>query len=257
MNSLKLFSLKGKKAIVTGGERGLGLEMCKALAGAGADIAMTYILSDTGAHATAATIAKEAKVQCKAYKAEMRSNDQVNAAMDQIYTEFGKVDILVANAGVVIGGPTKTFTMDDWKHIFEVNVQGTFSCVQAVGSRMLEQGQGSIILMSSAAGSVATRPQPQCAYGASKGAITTMTKCLASEWATRGVRVNSINPGYMMTEMVKEAGPEMFRQWEAYTPMGRLGNPDELNGAVVFLASDASSYMTGAQLFIDGGYTCV
>ncbi|CAO3594316.1 unnamed protein product [Absidia cylindrospora] len=259
MSSLKMFSLEGKKAIVTGGGRGLGLEMCKALAGAGADIAMMYVSSDK-THDTAAAVAKEFNVQCKAYKADMGNDEQVNSALDQIYKDFGKIDILVANAGIAIEGPAETFDMNDWKRIFDVNVHGVFSCVKSAGARMLEQGKGSIILISSMSGLIANRPQPHCGYNASKGAVTMMTKCLAQEWATRGVRVNSINPGYMMTEMLKDvagANPALLSKWEEYTPMGRLGNPDELNGAVVYLASDASSYMTGSQLYIDGGYTCV
>ncbi|ORZ11535.1 hypothetical protein BCR42DRAFT_421293 [Absidia repens] len=259
MNSLNMFSLQGKKAIVTGGARGLGLKMCKALAGAGADVAMMYVSSET-THDTAAAIAKEFNVQCKAYKANMADDNQVNAAMDQIYKDFGKIDILVANAATAIGGPVETFNMDDWKHIFDVNVHGVFNCVKSAGTRMLEQGKGSIILISSIAGMIATKPQPQCGYNASKGAVTAMTKSLAQEWATRGIRVNSINPGYMMTELVEDltaANPDMYAKWKEYIPMGRLGNPDELNGAVIYLASDASSYMTGTHICIDGGYTCV
>ncbi|SAM07958.1 hypothetical protein [Absidia glauca] len=259
MSSLNLFSLAGKKAIVTGGGRGLGLEMSKALAGAGADVAMMYVSSDK-THDTAAAVAKEFGVVCKAYKADMSNVEQVTATLEQIFQDFGKVDVFVANAGICIEGPAETFDMEDWKRIFDVNVHGVFACVQSAGARMLKQGKGSIILISSMSGLISNRPQPHCGYNASKGAVTMMTKCLAQEWATRGIRVNSINPGYMMTEMLKDvagANPSLKDKWEEYTPMGRLGNPDELNGTVVYLASDASSYVTGAQIYVDGGYTCV
>ncbi|ORZ14067.1 hypothetical protein BCR42DRAFT_417976 [Absidia repens] len=257
--SLKMFSLAGKKAVVTGGGRGLGLEMSKALAGAGADVAMMYVSSDK-THDTAAAVGKEFNVHCKAYKADMGNSDEVTKVMDHIFKDFGKIDIFVANAGIAIEGPAETFSMEDWKKIFDVNVHGVFCCVKAAGAHMLETGKGSIILISSMSGLIANRPQPHCGYNASKGAVSMMTKCLAQEWATRGIRVNSINPGYMLTEMLKDVArsdPGLLKKWEEYTPMGRLGNPDELNGAVVYLASDASSYVTGAQLCIDGGYTCV
>ncbi|KAI8337963.1 hypothetical protein BC941DRAFT_351729 [Chlamydoabsidia padenii] len=259
MSTLNMFSLSGKKAIVTGGGRGLGLEMSKALAGAGADVAMMYVSSDK-THDTAAALAKEFNVVCKAYKADMSKSEEISATMEHIFQDFGEVDILVANAGIAIEGPSETFDINDWKRIFDVNVHGVFTCVQTTGARMLKQGKGSIILISSMSGLIATRPQPNCGYNASKGAVTMMTKALAQEWATRGVRVNSINPGYMLTDMLKDvagANPSLKAKWEEYTPMGRLGNPDELNGTVVYLASDASSYVTGAQIYVDGAYTCV
>ncbi|ORZ11532.1 hypothetical protein BCR42DRAFT_421288 [Absidia repens] len=234
--------------------------MSKALAGAGADVALMYVSTEK-THETAADIAKEFHVQCKAYKAEMADYNQVNAAMEQIYKDFGQIDILVANAGTVAGGsPAESFEMENWEHIFNVNVHGLFNCAKSAGNHMLKHGKGSIILISSIAGMVATNPQPQCGYISSKGAVTAMVKSLAHEWAKRGIRVNSINPAYMLTELLKEATeviPEVANKWKEYTPMGRLGNPDELNGAVIFLASDASSYMTGTHLCIDGGYTCV
>ncbi|KAI8066718.1 FabG protein [Gongronella butleri] len=260
MKSLELFSLAGKTAIVTGGGRGLGLEMSKALAGAGANVALMYVSSEK-THDTAAAIAKEYGVTCKAYKADIGDATAVQAAIDKIYADFGTVHIFVANAGIAIEGPAETFNLDDWRRIFDVNVHGVFYGVQAVGKRMLEQGtKGSIILISSMSGAIANRPQPHTGYNASKGAVNMMAKCLAQEWAQRGIRVNSINPGYMETEMLQDifkTNPQLKETWEQLTPMGRVGRPDELNGAVVYLAGDSSSYVTGAQFYIDGGYTCV
>ncbi|ORX61895.1 NAD(P)-binding protein [Hesseltinella vesiculosa] len=260
MKYLQLFSLAGKKAIVTGGARGLGLEMSKALAGAGADVALMYVSSEK-THDTAADIAKEFNVKCKAYKADMGNAAHVQEAIENIYKDFGEIDIFVANAGIAIEGPSETFDLDDWRRIFDVNVHGVFYGIQAAGQRMLKAGtKGSIILISSMSGLIANRPQPHCGYNASKGAVNMMTQCLAQEWAQRGIRVNSINPGYMETEMLKDIfknNPQLKTTWESLTPMGRVGRPDELNGAIVFLASDSSSYVTGAHLYIDGGYTCV
>ncbi|CAO3588440.1 unnamed protein product [Absidia cylindrospora] len=221
---------------------------------------MMYVSSES-THETAAAFSKQYNVQCKAYKAEIADYHQVNAAMDQIYQDFGKIDILVANAGIVGGGsPAEVFEMESWERLFNVNVHGLFNCVKSAGNHMLKHGKGSIILISSVAGLVATNPQPQCAYVASKGAVTAMVKSLTQEWAPRGIRVNSINPAYMLTDLLKEATeahPEMANKWKELTPMGRLGNPDELNGAVVYLASDASSYVTGSQIYVDGGYTAI
>ncbi|KAI9304460.1 hypothetical protein BJ944DRAFT_202669 [Cunninghamella echinulata] len=259
MNSLELFSLKGKTAIVTGGGRGLGLEMSKALAGAGANVAMMYVSSEK-THDTAADVASSFGVKCKAYKADMSKPQEVAKAIDEIHNDFGTIDILVANAGIAIEGPAEDFKMEDWQKLFDVNVHGVFATVQAVAKEMLKNGKGSIILISSMSGLISNRPQAHCGYNATKGAVTMMSKCLAQEWATRGIRVNSINPGYMKTEMLMDvcnSKPELKKTWEDLTPMNRLGNPDELNGTVVYLASDASSYVTGAQIYVDGGYTCV
>ncbi|KAI8332914.1 hypothetical protein BC941DRAFT_381047 [Chlamydoabsidia padenii] len=259
MDSLNMFSLKGKKAIVTGGGRGLGLEMSKALAGAGADVAMMYVTSDK-THDTAAAVAKQYNVRCQAYKADMCDTDQVTAALDKIINDFGKIDIFVANAGIAIDGAAETYDMADWKRTFDVNVHGVFCCAKYAGAHMLKNGSGSIILISSMSAIISNRPQAHCAYNASKGAVSTMTKCLAQEWATRGIRVNSISPGYMWTEMLNDvarSNPKLTHKWEELTPMGRLGNANELNGTVVYLASDASTYVTGANISVDGGYTCV
>ncbi|KAL0079961.1 hypothetical protein J3Q64DRAFT_1752014 [Phycomyces blakesleeanus] len=254
-----IFSLKGKKAIVTGGARGLGLEMSRGLAEAGADVALMYV-SDDKTHDTAAEIAKQYGVVCKAYKAEITNAKAVKDSIDQIHSDFGGIDIFVANAGISIGGAAETFDIENWQKLFDVNVNGVFYGVQAVSKYMLEKKQGSVILISSISATVANQPQAQCGYNCTKGAVSSMAKCLATEWATRGVRVNAINPGYMRTEMLDKifaTQPELAAAWTNLIPMRRMGNPKELKGAVVFLASDASSYVTGSELYVDGGYTAV
>ncbi|KAF7728119.1 hypothetical protein EC973_006634 [Apophysomyces ossiformis] len=253
------FSLKGKKAVVTGGARGLGLEMSKALAEAGADVALMFV-SNPKTHDTAADIAKEFGVVCKAFRAEITDPMAVRKAIDEIHADFGHIDIFVANAGIAVEGPAESFDLNEWRRQFDVNVHGMFYGIQAVSKYMLEQGKGSIIIISSMSGHIANRPQPMCGYNATKGAVTMMAKCLAFEWATRGIRVNAICPGYMKTEMLNDilkTKREMAETWISLTPMNRLGEPNELNGTVVFLASDASSYVTGAQIMVDGGYCCV
>lgn len=171
------------------------------------------------------------------------------------------------------------YDLNDWKKTMDINVNGVFYSIQAASKYMLEKGKGSVIITSSISGHVANRPQAQCAvslilkkvkriltnemhfqYNTSKGATTLMTKALATEWATRGIRVNAICPGYMRTDLLDitlSNNPGLEEQWNVFTPMGRIGEAKELRGAVVFLASDASTYVTGIELFVDGGYTCV
>jgi sorbose reductase len=256
--TLPEFSLKGKVAIVTGGGRGLGLEMSKALAESGAHVAMMYV-SNEKTHDLAAQIASENNITCKAYKADIVKPEEVQQAIDQIYKDFGAIDILVANAGINVCGPTEEYRVEDWKNIFDVNVNGVFYTVKATAKYMLEKKKGSIIITSSISGAVANRPQLQTCYNASKGATTMLAKSLAVEWAEHGIRVNALCPGYMRTELLEKTlktQSDLKTAWNQYTPMGRIGEPKELRGPVVFLASDASSYITGAELFVDGGYTC-
>ncbi|CDS10779.1 hypothetical protein LRAMOSA11265 [Lichtheimia ramosa] len=253
------FSLKGKKAIVTGGARGIGLELCRALAQSGADVALMYVSSDS-THDTAAEIAKEYGVTCKAYKADVRDAAAVQSAIDTIHKDFGRIDVFVANAGISINGAAETFDLNDWHKLFDVNVHGVFYGIQAAGKYMLEQQSGSIIIVSSVSAHLVNQPQPQCGYNCTKAAVSMMAKCLAYEWAQRGIRVNALCPGYMRTDMIEQlidAKPDLAGAWTELAPMKRMGFPRELKGALVFLASDASSYVTGTDLFVDGGYSAM
>ncbi|KAI8975648.1 hypothetical protein BDF20DRAFT_879872 [Mycotypha africana] len=257
--TLPEFSLKGKVAVVTGGGRGLGLDMSKALAESGASVAIMYVSSDKTKD-TAAQIAKDYNVTCKAYKADIVNAEEVQKAIDQIHQDFGAIDVLVANAGINSGGPAEKLDLKDWQNVMDVNVNGVFYTIRAAAKYMLEKGSGSVIITSSISGHVANRPQLQCAYNTSKGATTMMAKTLAYEWASKGIRVNALCPGYMRTDLLNatfKENPEWEDIWCKLTPMGRIGEAKELRGAIVFLASDASSYVTGTELFVDGGYTCV
>jgi NAD(P)-dependent dehydrogenase (short-subunit alcohol dehydrogenase family) len=178
--------------------------------------------------------------------------------VDRVCSALGGIDVLVNNAGIAKSTPAQETTDDEWREMFEVNVTGVFRCCRSVGRRMLERGRGAIVNVASMSGSIVNKPQPQVAYNASKAAVIQLTKSLAVEWAARGVRVNSVSPGYIETDMTRWGleTPELRRIWTESTPMGRVGQTDEIALAVLYLASDASAFATGTDLIVDGGYTC-
>ncbi|CAO3579992.1 unnamed protein product [Absidia cylindrospora] len=252
--------LKGKVAVITGGARGLGVNMTYGLAEAGANVAFTYLSSEESAKKMVEDIEVKYGVTCRVYPMRVTDAEQVQATIAKINEDFKSIDIFVANAGISIQGNAETFDFADWKNVFDVNVNGVFYGIQSASKYMLEQGKGSIIAISSISAKIANVPQAQCAYNSSKAAVSMMVKCLASEWATRGVRVNAICPGYMDTDMLGDIfkrSPDLKEAWTNRIPMRRLGDPDELKGAVLFLAGDQSSYVTGTELVVDGGYTSV
>ena len=244
-------------AIVTGGGRGIGLAVCRRLAGAGARVVVAEIDSE-GAEAAVRELGKLDAEAALAVPTDLRSTESVDAMVDRVVAAFEQIDVLVNNAGVAMNVPAEEMTDDAWREIFEVNVTGVFRCCRSVGRRMLSRGRGSIVNVASMSGTIVNKPQPQAAYNASKAAVIQLTKSLAVEWAGRGVRVNSVSPGYIQTEMTRRGmeTPEWRRVWEEMTPMGRVGQPDEIASAVLYLASDASAFATGTDLVVDGGYTC-
>jgi len=250
------FCLKGKAAAVTGGAQGLGLAMAEALAKAGASVALLDINVEK-CQTEAERIRSECGVETLALRADVRKLDEMEAAVAQIVERFGKVDIFVNNAGICKNIKAEEMTLEEWQEVIDINLTGVFIGSQVAGKQMIKQGGGSIINIASMSGSIVNVPQPQCSYNASKAGVIHLTKSLASEWAQYSIRVNSISPGYMKTAMTeKTLQTDMAKDWWLrLTPMGRPGLPHELGGAVVFLASDASSFMTGADLIIDGGYT--
>ncbi|HID55101.1 TPA: SDR family oxidoreductase [Candidatus Poribacteria bacterium] len=253
--SLKeLFSIEGEIAFVTGGGRGIGKVFCKTLAEAGADVVVVDIDPDTASQ-TAREIEEMGRAAL-AVKADVTRSEEVDRAVQMSLDRFGRIDILVNNAGICIHENAEDMTDQQWNAVMDVNLKGVFYCCRAVGRVMMRQGGGKIVNVASMSALIVNRPQNQVSYNASKAGVVMLTRSLAVEWAQYGIRVNAISPGYMLTEMTRKVS-HMFPLWEPMVPMKRLGEPEELRGALLFLVSDASSYVTGHNLIVDGGYTLI
>jgi NAD(P)-dependent dehydrogenase (short-subunit alcohol dehydrogenase family) len=250
---LDLFRLDGKVALVTGGARGLGLTMATALAQAGADVALSG-RSRASCQEAADGIAASTGRQVRAFAADVTKIDDVERLAVEAERELGKVDILVNNAGINIRGPVQELTEADWDAVIDTNLKGPFLCARAMGPRMVARGWGRVINLGSVLGVIGL--PGRAPYAASKAGIVNLTRVLALEWAGTGVTANAICPGAFGTEMNKPLmeDPVKYQQFVAQIPMGRWGEVEELTGAVVYLASEASSYMTGASMFVDGGW---
>ena len=254
---LDKFKLTGKIAVVTGAARGIGLSTVEALAEAGATVVMTDMNPEVLAAATESMKAKGHSVDSEVL--DVTDVKAVQAVHDAILARHGRVDVLVNNAGIAISNhPAETMADDVWNKVIDVNLNGVFWCCRAFGNTMLQQGGGSIVNVGSMSGFIVNRPQEQANYNASKAAVHHLTKSLAAEWGARGVRVNSVAPTYIDTEMNKYVyeNEEMYRHWVGGTPMNRLGRTDEVASVILFLASDAASLMTGSIVLADGGYIC-
>lgn len=251
-----LFDLTGKVAVITGSGRGLGRAIAKGLADAGASVVVcSRTLSE--AQDTATEIADAGGISY-ALQADTGKRASCEQLIADTVAHFGKLDVLVNNAGIDIIEPAEDASEEAWDEILNINLKGYFSCSQFAARQMLKQGTGgSIANNSSIASGVGIAGL--AAYAAAKGGVNQLTKVMAVEWASRGIRVNAFAPGYFENVMrgatTEHQRPEKQQQVLNFTPMGRRGRPEELVGPVVFLASDASSYVTGAVLFIDGGYT--
>ncbi|MBN1639985.1 MAG: glucose 1-dehydrogenase [Anaerolineae bacterium] len=252
---LDRFSLEGMVGIVTGGGQGLGKVFCRAFAEAGADVVVAEINAQTGP-ATAQEV--EALGRRALYlQTDVRSRTSVEAMVEQAVAAFGKVDFLMNNAGITKWCEAEHVSREDWLDVIDVNLNGLFYCCQAVAAHMIPRRSGRIINIASMSGLIANRPQPQASYNATKAAVIHLTKSLAAEWAPHNIRVNAIAPGYMDTPMARPFfdDPAYGGVWIDAIPMGRPGRPEELAPVAVLLASEASSYMTGATVVVDGGYT--
>jgi NAD(P)-dependent dehydrogenase (short-subunit alcohol dehydrogenase family) len=255
MDYRNAFDLTGSVAVVTGGSSGIGFESAVALGSCGAKV----VLAARDRSALDATVKRLAETGVNAAYAVLDVTDPtaVTKAADAIVAEQGKVDILVNSAGIARLNSAVETPDDEWRAVMDVNINGVFWCCRAFGRHMIAQRSGSIVNLGSMSGLIVNRPQTAASYIASKGAVHMLTKALATEWAKSGVRVNALAPGYMATEMtlkIRER-PELFNVWLDMTPMGHIGEPFEIAAAVVYLASAASSYITGAILSVDGGYT--
>jgi NAD(P)-dependent dehydrogenase (short-subunit alcohol dehydrogenase family) len=252
-----LFDLTGRTALVTGGAKGLGLAMARGLAEHGAPIVLTDIDDETGRRA-AEELAAQTGVAVSYRRLDVTDQEMVEKVVAEVEDETGGIEILLNNAGRTIHHPVEDGDAEKWRAVMSLNLDGVYQVLSAVGRRMLERGRGSIINTGSMSGIIANIPQTQASYNASKAAVHNLTRSAALEWAERGVRVNAIAPGYMRTELTRgfyEEGGAQIDQWNLMTPMGRPGEPEELAGAAVYLAADASSFVTGSILSIDGGYT--
>lgn len=253
MKVLDRFDLTGRTAVVTGSTRGLGRAFAQALAEAGANVVI--VGRDASEAAAVSEEIRTLDVASLGVAADVTSRDDVERLLEQTVNEFGRADILVNNAGVCIHKPAVDVTDDEWRYVMGVNVDGLWIASQVFGRHMIASGGGSMINIGSMSASIVNRPQWQPAYNASKAAVHHLTRSLAAEWAQHNVRVNALAPGYMHTDMSPIDDPQFQRYWIEDTPQKRAGEPDELGGAVVFLASSASSFMTGSVLTIDGGYS--
>jgi NAD(P)-dependent dehydrogenase (short-subunit alcohol dehydrogenase family) len=254
MKAIDMFSLVGKKVFVTGGAQGIGKSAAIAFAESGADVAIVD-LDEALARKTASEI-EALGVRSIAIGCDVTDPASVDAMARRVLEEFGGVDVAFNNAGICINEKAETMSFAQWKKVIDINLTGVFLTAQAAGKIMIAKGGGSIINTASMSGHIVNRPQPQSAYNASKAAVIMLTKSLAVEWAPHGVRVNSISPGYIGTAMTLKA-TQWIPLWEADTPVKRMGRPEELCAALIYLAGGGSSFTTGTDIVIDGAFTCV
>ncbi|KAI5290692.1 hypothetical protein KEM54_000734 [Ascosphaera aggregata] len=265
--TLSSFSLEGSVTVVTGGARGLGMVMGYACVQSGSDLAIVDLNGDE-AKETAKALTEQYKKEhpeetrvplITAYKCNVTEPDSVNKCVADIIAAHGKIDKLITSAGFSENIPAEDYPHDRLQAIFDVNVTGSYLWAQAVAKHAMENNaEASILLIGSMSGAIVNIPQPQAPYNITKAAVRHMAASLAVEWATKKIRVNCLSPGYMITAMTRKiiaARPDLNEAWTSKIPQGVMGEPEDLSGAAVYLLSNASRYVTGAELRVDGGYT--
>lgn len=257
MGILNKMRLEGKSIFVTGGARGIGKKIAEALAEAGGNVAIVDI-DLVEAQKTAEEISALG-VKTLAIKADVTNPAEVDSMMEAVLNGLGGLDAAFCNAGICINTPAAEMSLEEWKKVIDINLTGVFLTAQAAGKVMIKQKKGSIINTASMSGHIVNYPQPQCGYNSSKAGVIMLTKSLAVEWATYNVRVNSISPGYIATDLVlnSENLKPLIAQWESMTPIRRLGRPEELQAIAVYLAGDTSDFTTGSDFKIDGAFSCI
>jgi NAD(P)-dependent dehydrogenase (short-subunit alcohol dehydrogenase family) len=250
---VQAFSLSGRRALVTGGNRGLGFAFAWALGQAGANVAILARNPDANAAAIAALAADG--IQAYEVAADLTLGAELEPALASVIGQLGGLDILVNNAGTVVHKAALELSDEEWTAVFDLNVKAVWSVSVAAARHMRNHGGGSIINVGSMSGLIVNRPQYQASYNASKAAVHHLTRSLAAEWAVYGIRVNAVAPGYVKTELAPVDRPELRRMWIEDAAQQRYAVPEEIAPTVVYLASDASSFMTGSIVVIDGGYT--
>jgi NAD(P)-dependent dehydrogenase (short-subunit alcohol dehydrogenase family) len=251
--------LNGKVAMVTGGARGLGLQMATALASHGVSVALLDLLPQVTESAT--TLAAAQGVRAIGVVTDVTDEESLRAATAAVVEQLGTPSILINAAGITIWGESVDVTAAEWRKVIDVNLTGTFLTSQAFARAVFAaEGTGTIVNTASMSAFIVNIPQRQTSYNASKAAVDHLTRSLAVEWIGRGIRVNAVSPGYFRSDMTKqflETNEELGKYWNSLIPAGRMGEPADLDGLVCFLASDVSKYIVGESVVIDGGYSIV
>lgn len=250
-----IFSLKGKVCIVTGGNQGIGETVAAFIADAGADIAIFDLNDGTE---VAEKIVAEYGVRAKAYVCNVTDPENIKECINKAATDFGTLDLLFNNAGICLHKPALDCEKNDWDKVIAVNLNGVFYVAQAFAQYLVANNKkGSIVNTASMSATIVNIPQGQASYNASKAGVVHLTKSLAVEWVDKGIRVNCISPGYIRTAITGNSNPDWQKLWIESIPYKRMGVPEELAGAVIYLLSDASTYTSGCDIIIDGCFTVV
>lgn len=247
------FRMKGKVVVVTGGSGGIGYQVVLAVAEAGADVALWYH-SSKKAHQMAEDVTKKYGVRCIAYQCPVDDYEKVVSTMDKVVEDLGRLDAIVINAGIAATQGALDQSVESWRHIVDINFNAAFYCAKAAGQIFKRQNSGNIVFTASMSGSIVNYPQMQASYNAAKAGVIHLMRSLAVEFAEFNVRVNSVSPGYIDTGLSDFIPQDVQAMWNSFTPLCRAANPCELKGLYLYLLSDASTFTTGADHLIDGGY---